>query len=383
MTMASRRDLLRGLLALSALPALPRLSLASPLTDRRLVVVLLRGGLDGLALLPPHGDPDYAARGRAALPMPGEPDGILDLDGFFGLHPAMADLMPLAAAGELLGVHAVGLPGTERSHFEAQDMLESGGAHPRALKTGWLGRALGTLPGAGDAPQAVSIGQGVPLILRGPAAVTAISSTDTVLEDEPFLDMVSAMYADDPQLSEALAQSMMARALLADMDGGDRGGRRRQARSTGQLLARPDGPRVAVLEVGGMDTHAAQASALRTRLGQLTDGILALKEGLGDAWGSSVVVLITEFGRTVAGNGTGGTDHGTGSAALLLGGAVAGGRVVGSWRGLQSLHDGRDLAVTTDLRAVLSGVLRDHLGISDDTIFPDGPPPLGGLIRST
>lgn len=379
--MASRRDLLRSLAALTALSALPRLSLASTGAEQRLVVVVLRGGLDGLALLPPHGDPAYSeARGRAALPLPGERGGILDLDGFFGLHPAMAELLPLYAAGELLGLHAVGLPDTQRSHFEAQDMLESGGARPRSLKTGWLNRALsGT--STDSEPAAVAIGQGVPLILRGPATVTSLQPAGAVSSADPFLELVSGLYATDQQLAQALEQGMMARALLEEQETGRRSGRKQQARATGQLLAHADGPRVAVMEVGGMDTHAGQKAALSTRLRRLTDSILALKEGLGPAWSQTAVVLITEFGRTVAGNGTGGTDHGTASAALLLGGAVAGGRIVSDWPGLTRLHEGRDLSVTMDLRSVLAGILQDHLGLAGPDIFPGAPAALPGLIR--
>jgi len=384
--MASRRDLLRSLAALSALSALPTLSRsshASTTSDQRLVVVVLRGGLDGLALLPPHGDPAYSdARQRMALPLPGEQGGILDLDGFFGLHPAMADLLPLYAAGEMLGVHAVGLPDTQRSHFDAQDMLESGAGAPHALKTGWLNRALSVAAPHSTSP-AIVIGQSVPLVLRGPAPVTSILAAGSAPSADPFLEMVSGLYTEDRVLSQALEQGLMTQSMLEEQLPGRRGrGAKKQARSTGQLLAHPEGPRVAVMTVGGVDTHASQRATLSTRLRKLTENILALREGLGSAWSETAVVLITEFGRTVSSNGTGGTDHGTASAALLLGGAIAGRRVISDWPGLTRLHEGRDLRVTTDLRSVLAGVLRDHLGLAGSGIFPDAPAALPGLIRA-
>ena len=383
--MPSRRQLLLGLAALSTTAALPGLSLASLPGSQRLVVVVMRGGLDGLALLPPHGDPRYtASRGRAALPGPGESKGIIDLDGFFGLHPALAPLLPLWKAGELAGVHAMGLPNTERSHFEAQDMLEGGGSSPRAMKTGWLNRALGTLPAASGPPTAVAIGKGVPLILRGEAPVTSIQPDGDTDSDADFLTMVAALYDNDPTLSAALQQGLMSRQMISESTTGRRkSGNRQQARTTGELLAHPEGPRIAVMEVGGFDTHANQRSVLTNRLGRLSDGILGLQEGLGSAWQQTVVVMITEFGRTVAANGTNGTDHGTGAAALLMGGAIAGGRIHSDWPGLTRLHDDRDLKVTTDLRSMLKGVLRDHLAIEDRLIFPDSPPALGGLLKAT
>lgn len=370
-----------GLSALSAASTLPRLSLASTGSQQRLIVIIARGGLDGLALLPPHGDPDYtAARGKIALPMPGSPDGILDLDGFFGLHPAMASLLPMYRSGELLGVHAVGMPNTQRSHFEAQDMLESGSPDARTLRTGWLSRALSLQPSTA-ALEAIAIGQGIPLILRGPAAVTSLQPGGHNDAADPFLDEVAALYRSDAQLDEALRQSMMTRALLEQSGGGRKRGRRRQAQAAGQLLSDTAGPRVAVLEVGGMDTHTGQKGSLNTRLRQLSESILTLQDSLGSAWDKTAIAVITEFGRTVSSNGTGGTDHGTGAAALLLGGAISGGRVLSDWPGLRDLHQRRDLPITTDLRSVLSGVLKDHLGITGPDIFPGAPAAQAGLIR--
>lgn len=378
--MPSRRQLLVGMGTLCALSAVPRLSLASTGGNQRLIVVIVRGGLDGLALLPPHGDRDYAtARGKVALPLPGAADGIIDLDGFFGLHPAMAPLLPMYRSVELLGVHAVGLPNTQRSHFEAQDMLESGSADSPMLKTGWLNRALSLLPSNNELG-AVAIGQGIPLILRGPAAATSLQPGERSDATDPFLEMVAELYRSDALLDASLQQSMMTRALLAESNGGKRG-RRKHAHTAGQLLRAAEGPRVAVLELGGMDTHSRQKSTLNTRLRQLAESLLMLQESLQESWSQTAVVVITEFGRTVSSNGTGGTDHGTGAAALLLGGAISGGRVQSDWPGLRDLHQHRDLKITTDLRSVLGGVLKDHLGISGPEIFPGAPPPQTGLIR--
>lgn len=378
--MPSRRTFLR-LGAASVLAGSTGLAWARAETERRLVVVVLRGGLDGLSLLPAHGDPHYAAARKAlAIPPPGAGEGAaLPANDLLGIHPSMPGVAEMWAAGEATLLHAVGWTGAERSHFEAQDLLEGGGPTPRAQRTGWLSRALAAL---GDPPPAAAIGSGLPLLLRGEQVATVIDPGLQLRDEHDLLTLLSPLYADDPMLAAALAQGRETKALLdalPEQDGGSRG-RFREIRAVGQaasaVLTEPAGARVAVIDVGGWDTHAGQAAGLRSRLEALDAGLSGLRAGMGAAWAQTAVVVVTEFGRTVDANGTGGTDHGTGGAALLLGGAVRGG-VIADWPGLAGADrlDGRDLRPTTDLRAVFKGLLRDHLGVPmrhiEQVVFPD------------
>ncbi|MGE3932241.1 MAG: DUF1501 domain-containing protein [Rhodospirillaceae bacterium] len=406
--MLPRRVLIRLLGAAAAaapMTAFVPFALANAATDRRLVVVLLRGALDGLAAVPPYADPDYAAvRGALALPAPGAADGALDLDGRYGLHPALAPLHAFYRAQELLVVHAVASPYRSRSHFDGQDLLESGGATPHGRRDGWLNRALG-LMGGGDRRLGLAVGNGVPLILRGATPVGSWAPQAMPAADGGFLEQVALLYRGDPVLGPAIGAGIAAQRMTGEVLGGSgpmpsgrpRAGRdpalEAAAEAVGRLLADPRGPRVAALDVGGWDTHAGQGAAtgrLAGRLGALAAGIDILKAGLGPAWRQTVVAIVTEFGRTAAPNGTGGTDHGTASVAFLAGGAVAGGRVVARWPGLtpDRLFEGRDLAPTMDMRAVLKGVLTAHLGVgkreTDSVIFPDsaGIRPFEPLLRA-
>ena len=405
--MTTRRIFLSGMgLGLGALAFRgPSLSFAKSSSPRRLVVVNLRGGADGLGIVAPFGDPDYQrARGALALSPPGSEGGLIDIDGFFGLHPALVALEPMLHRGEVLPVHAVATPYRERSHFDAQNLLECGTTRAHARKDGWLGRALA---GVGSPPEAVALGQVVPLILQGRDGVRTVTAQPGKLQDGILTDTLADMYADDPlfgpTLEEGLsARTMVSKILEADDEGGS-GGRKRRKRKrrnsgsaveiVGSVLAQPQGPQVAVVEVGGWDTHARQGTTqggFARRLKTLGAGLSRLRTKLGPVWEDTVVLVVTEFGRTVAPNGTAGTDHGTASCALLLGGAVAGGRVVADWPGLakRSLYEGRDLRPTTDLRSVAKGLLRDHLGLGSsalDAAFPNSASarPLPNLVRST
>jgi uncharacterized protein (DUF1501 family) len=402
MTELSRRVVLAGLGAAALSAGLPRLSLASADTDRRFVVVILRGALDGLAAVPPYGDPAYrAARGGLALAAPGGAGGIVDLDGFCGLNPALAPLADLWRKGELLPVHAVATPYRDRSHFDGQDLLENGTTTPHASASGWLNRAVALLPGARRGT-ALAVGQAVPLLLRGGAPVASWAPSRLPALDGGFLERVADLYRGDPPFARALAEAEQAQGLAESTLGGDamapKGANRAAliraaAGDAGRLLAAADGPRIAVLEAYGWDTHVGQGTdkgRLVAALTELAGGLTALAEGCGPAWRDTVVLVVTEFGRTVAMNGTGGSDHGTASVALLLGGAVAGGRVAGRWPGLapDKLYQGRDLAPTTDLRAVAKAVLTRHLGLTPDaverTVFPDsaGVAAMTGLLRA-
>jgi uncharacterized protein (DUF1501 family) len=379
----TRRQIVRTLLAGAATP-LSSLTLAGQAqrdNDARLVLVILRGGLDGLAAVPLPGDAQFvAARGPLAQ-MPGD---ALPLDGTFALHPMLPTLHALYRERQLTVVHAVGLAYRERSHFDAQQMLESGGQRPHELATGWLGRAL-----AVNRRKGLAVQTAVPLVLRGPGEIDTWAPS--VLPD-PSSDLVARverLYASDPALAQALARARGLREGDA-MPGRDTamagGGLRAQAvllaRRAGEFLQRSNGPQAAVLELGGWDTHANQAApqgALVNNLRLLDASIATLREVLSahaQTWSRTLIVVVTEFGREVAVNGTMGTDHGTGGAAFVLGGAVHGGRVIADWPGLapRDRFEGRDLRTTTDLRALFKAVLQDHLRIAraavDGEVFP-------------
>lgn len=405
MSVTSRRRFLGHSLALGAAGLLTtRFAMARTAGDSRFVLIILRGALDGLAAVPPHGDPAYAAlRGQLAIAKPGRPQGALPLDADFGLHPSLAFMHRCFQARELAVLHAVATPYRERSHFDAQDVLENGATRAHALQTGWLNRMITALPGGSRAQRGVALGANVPLVMRGPADVASWSPTRLAALDDDTMQRIADLYSMDPLLAGRFADALSTDAIAQSAQGAQptaAGGAQRNGaaryletvRAAGGFLVREDGPRVAVFETTGWDTHANEGGAegqLAVRLAALDSGLETLKGSLGSAWSKSVVMLVTEFGRTVAVNGTRGTDHGTGAAAFLLGGAVQGGRVRADWPGLSygALYEGRDLRPTLDLRSAFKGVLRDHLQVPvpalDATIFPDSASvrPLEGLIR--
>jgi uncharacterized protein (DUF1501 family) len=382
---------------LTLLAPFARLAAAGTNPDARFVLVILRGGLDGLAAVPPYAEPRYAElRGPLALGAPGTDGGALDLDGTFGLHPALTNLHSMYRAREALVLHATSTPYRDRSHFDAQHVLEAGGVNPGAAAGGWLNRALVALDDAGNAREAVALADTVPLVLRGELAVTSWAPSRLPETDDDTLLRVRRLYeAADPGLAQALYDALEARAIVGDtseqrMDG--RAGLRIAplASAAARFLASPEGPRIAVLDAGGWDTHANQGGTqgpLAQRLRGLDDGLQTLRSELGAHWRETTVVVVTEFGRAVAVNGTRGTDHGTAGCAFLAGGAVRGGRVLGDWPGLaaRDLHEGRDLRATTDLRALFKAVLHDRFGVAEaalaSTVFPssDAIVPLDGL----
>ena len=397
--MLSRRAALRATLAGSALAfcGMPLIARAATPGEARFVFVILRGGMDGLAAVPPYADPDFAAlRGELAGAAPGAEKGPLDLDGRFALHPQLKSFHALYAKGEALVAHAVAAPYRERSHFDAQDLLENGTDRPHGADTGWINRALALL--GGERRLGLAIGQSVPLAMRGTVPVASWAPSHLGGADADFVQRVAALYRADPVLGPAIAQGLDAQGMsMAALGGeasmaGKRGGAsvRALAEAAGKLLAAPNGARVAMLEIGGWDTHAGQQGRLGQALAMLDDGLAAVAQALGPAWRQTAVAVATEFGRTAVPNGTGGTDHGTAGAAFLVGGAVRGGRVVANWPGLakSKLLQGRDLAPTTDVRAVFKGVLRDHLGLPEAelarVVFPgsEAVRPLDGLIRA-
>ncbi|MFZ4689314.1 MAG: DUF1501 domain-containing protein [Polymorphobacter sp.] len=378
-----RRFLSRAGLAVGALVT-PGLALAAAPTDRRLVFIVLRGAMDGLAAVMPVGDPAYAAlRVRFGPPPAAGPAIALNSD--FALHPALAATRALYAKGQAAFVHAIASPYRERSHFDAQNVLETGGTAAYALKDGWLNRLLPLLPRAQE--PAVALSATLPMALRGAAPATAFAPSSLPEADDDLLARVGGMYDTDPQLHALWSQAMAARAMA----GSDAQGRADPAtlgRLAATFLAKPDGARVAVIEIGGWDTHSGQVGRLNQQLRQLDAVIAALATGLGADWARTIVVAATEFGRTAAPNGTGGTDHGTGGAAILAGGALRGGRVITDWPGLAParLHDGRDLKPTADLRALFAGLAAEQFGLDPAlvarTVFAgQSVVPMTGLVR--
>jgi uncharacterized protein (DUF1501 family) len=417
-----RRRFLLGSSALAASAALPNVLFAQTGGSARLVVVILRGALDGLAAVPPYADPNYAQLHRElAIAAPGTADGALALDGTFGLHPSFAFLHERYLAGELVVFDAVASPYRDRSHFDGQNVLENGLTKPIGTADGWLNRALAALPRSGGHPgeRAVAISQNVPLILRGEAPVISKSPQATPDVDEELLARLADLYSQDNWFSARLSEAVQTE-KMADRGGdpedkavgaqpamatspGDANAAAAKpaapdrvsgvARMAGTLMRSEGGPEVAVIEASGWDTHANQGGAkgaLAQRLAGLDRALRALKDELGPLWPQTAVLVVTEFGRTAAMNGTRGTDHGTGGCAFLLGGAVRGGRVIADWPGLAptALLDSRDLRPTLDLRSVFKAVLDEHMHVDAKTlanrIFPDssGARPLQGLMRA-
>lgn len=358
-------------------------------TDKRLLVVILRGGMDGLSAVPALGDPTYAGlRGRLALPRSGQ-GAALALDSTFALHPNLPKMHALYRAGELLPIHACATAYRERSHFDAQNVLETGAAAPFARTEGWLNKALGALPRARP-EMGMALSAQAPLILRGPTPVATWSPSALPDVNTDTMSRLLALYdARDPALANALESAMSAN-LVAMESGADdmsgRGGRNivPMAQIAARFLKDDNGPIAAVMETTGWDTHANQGveqGALARNLTQLDNGLDAFKAEMGAEWRNTVVIIATEFGRTAAPNGGNGTDHGTGAAAFLTGGAVQGGRVLADWPGLSqgALYEGRDLRPTTDLRAVFKGVLADHMSISSIALERDAFPDSNGV----
>jgi len=393
-TFLSRRSALLGLTAAVTLGR-ASLAVAAAPGDHRFVVVIMRGAMDGLSAVVPYGDPAlHTLRGEIVPPAPNQPDGLLDLGGFYGLHPALAEFHGLYQAGELRPIHAVAGSYRVRSHFEAQDYLESGADH--RMTSGWLNRAVAAMPRSGGVrPEGdvLALGVSVPLLLRGAATVGSWAPHGFGTPAADLYAAIAALNQPDPLTGPAIAEGLRARGfsqsvMTADNPAPkDRNAFPALAKAAGELLAAPDGPRIAALEIDGWDTHTAQANRMTGPLKQLDAGMAALKAALGPVWKQTVVLTMTEFGRTVRVNGTKGTDHGTATVAFVLGGAVAGGRVQATWPGLGAgkLFEDRDLAPTLDLRSVAKGLLAQHLGLGDAAlaqVFPgsgSAQPSLGML----
>lgn len=361
----------------------------------KLVVVIARGAMDGLSVTVPYGDPNYVPlRAGLAIAAPGEANGALALGEGFGLHPALAGLHDLYGAGQMRFAPAVALPVRIRSHFDAQDVLENGGEGLRQQSDGWLNRAITAAGGA--SLKGLSIGAQTPLILRGDAPVSSWAPGGQVRGGDRIASLLQDLYVEDPMLGQSLARGLATEELVGqgqNMDGDAARVRRNDVLGLGRAVARlmsgVEGADIVAVSLDGWDTHAGQRAQLQTRLTGLDQLVTGLKDGLGETWSRTVVVVATEFGRTARANGTQGTDHGTGSSLLLAGGAIKRGGPIGDWPTLADnrLFENRDLAPTMDIRSVFKGVLRDHIGLDraalDARVFPGSSaeaPVLEGLV---
>jgi uncharacterized protein (DUF1501 family) len=368
--MITRRRLIARAMAGAGVMALPTMVFAAAPTERRFVFIIQRGAADGLNIVMPVGDSAFApARGSLIV------EGAMTLDAMFALHPALAETGRLFAAKEAVFVHAVASPYRDRSHFDGQNILETGGASAYAYQDGWLNRFIAMLPQ--NEAQAIALSATIPAALRGKAEVASYAPSVLPAASDDLMARVSSLYQGDMLLHGLWEQALATRAITSDLS--DVGGKNGAATGAlaAKLLTGPGTARIAMIETGGWDTHAQQKGRLNQQLKGL-DGLLsALKTGLGIDWANTVVLVATEFGRTVAVNGTGGTDHGTASAAMLLGGAVAGGRVIADWPGLgnASLYEGRDLKPTLGLDTLITHVLAQHYALDPArvaaTLFPE------------
>lgn len=402
-TALSRRQALAALSVLIAGSALPAHIAHATLPGRRnFIFVNLRGAADGLALAVPVGDP--ALRRHRAQLLDAAAQGAAPLDGMFALHPALSFTAQRYAAGQALVAHAVASSYRDRSHFDAQNILETGGVAAYAESSGWMNRLIGLV--SPDERSALAFAATVPPVLRGPQQTSSFAPSALPAAQDDLLARVSTMYAGDAQL-HALYETALATRAMA---GGDAAGRTRDGAATGAMIARLMTPGAAVggdagaapgpegrsahivsVDLDGWDTHNGQPARLAARLRELDALLHALHDGLGAAWARTVVLVATEFGRTVAVNGTNGTDHGTASAAILLGGGVRGGRVLADWPGLSpaALYEGRDLQPTLALEGLISGLAADHYGVDParaaTVLYPahSGLRPVSGLVGAT
>jgi uncharacterized protein (DUF1501 family) len=407
-TLVTRRQALAGTGALFAWAGVPKLARAEG-RDPRMLVIVLRGALDGLATVAPAGDPNWVSAREDNALAPGGKFPALKLDDFFALHPAMPNLQRMFVAGDATIVHACATGYRERSHFDGQDILESGTMKPGSTHTGWLNRALDSLVSDdvvhGEAKQVFAVGPVTPLVVRGPAPVLVWAPQQVQPASEDTLARLLNLYkSKDQQLAHVLEERLALNALQSDSNNADqpeqvqrvsklRAFYAEAATGAAQVLGHPNGPRVGALALEGWDMHASEGivnGQLNGMLGALDGALAAAEQTLGAAWKDTVIAVITEFGRMVKLNGSNGTDHGTATVALLAGGALKGGRVIADWPGLKDadLYEGRDLRPTTDLRAILKGLLSEHLRVDEDTldedVFPgsDDITAMTGLVRT-
>lgn len=353
-----------------AFGGLNRISLANAGTEKRYIQIILRGGMDGLHALAPYGDPLFRQlRPKLAMAAGNGEKGLIKIDGYFGLHPQLKPLKELFDDGDLLFIPAASTGYTERSHFDGQNVLELGGGKPFSQKEGWLNRLLGELNG-GERRLGLALGNSVPLTLQGDVNVQNWGQSPFKDPDEDFLERLAYSYSRNERFSEAL---MMARsAPELDIAGGKKSKQDLLvlAKAAGELLSQPDGPRIAVMEMGGWDTHFAQARRLQGQFKKLSNVVQALKSELGPVWDDTTLLIASEFGRKVAENGNAGTDHGYGGLVILAGGNIKGGRIAGDWKGLEKsvLYQGRDMYATTQVEGIFKTVALEVFGLSESAV---------------
>lgn len=377
-------------------------------TQKKLIVIMLRGAVDGLSVVAPYGDADYyRLRPVIAVPRPGQENGAIDLDGYFGLNPSLSSLQPLWQQGKLAFVHASGSPDITRSHFDAQDYMESGTPGRKATQDGWMNRLLGQMPGQSTPTRAVSIGPVMPRILSGRIEASNIASgaagsKPTLLDRPQIGNAFSQMYQGDDKYSKNFQQAQEAHkevmgSMEDEMKAASGGaplpnGFPDDAERLAHLMRKDPNVQFAFLALGGWDTHANQGTVkgqLANRLTPLGTGLATLAQQLGPTFDDTTIVVMSEFGRTVKQNGNNGTDHGHGNVMWVLGGKVNGGKVYADWQGLDAghLYEGRDVPVTTDFRWVLAQVAERHLRLPDanlQQVFPEltGRTPNFNLLRA-
>ncbi|MBK19566.1 MAG: hypothetical protein CMM52_12095 [Rhodospirillaceae bacterium] len=398
--MTTRREFLIGASATAlSSTAVPGLAVAAANTKKRFVLVVLRGGMDGLAAFPPLGDPNYSDLRDGLLQAS---DNTIALDQNFAMHKSLTPIQKYYRSGDMAIIHAIAVPQRTRSHFDAQNVLENGAAKAHMLQDGWLNRALGVIDKSAGR-LGLAVGYDTPPVMRGSTPIASWAPARIPPSPEHLLNSLGRLYQADPIFNRALKEGRRAQAMTGSVLGDTkmkRGNMRNPGRfktlaeAAGRLLAADQGARVAVIEMGGWDTHAnqgAEAGRLARNLGLLGNGLNELAGRLKPVWRDTVICVVTEFGRTVRMNGSKGTDHGAGGAAILLGGAVAGGRVATHWPSLRqdALFGGRDLAATSDTRALFKTIMHQHFdipnGILERKIFPDSKgavPPPGKLVRT-
>lgn len=380
-----RRKFLSASLAVGAAGlASPRMAFAKAPISKNILLVMLRGAADGLSMLAPVGDPNLEKIRPGIL---GDYDGAQKANSFFAIHPAFRSVGEIYSANEALFVHAAATSYRDRSHFDGQNLLETGAATANTKRDGWLNRLIGLMPG--DTPRALAIAPTVPLALRGDQPVSSYAPSALPSASANFIDRVSKLYAADEQLNGLWARALETQAMAGD----DTLRNLRDAERTGELAAslmrEEDGARIGMLELDGWDTHANQRGAFARQASALDTFLGSYRSAMGQAWSQTLVLVVTEFGRTARFNGTNGTDHGTGSAALMLGGPVSGGRVIADWPGIreQDLYQQRDLRPTIPLEGVLSGAIAEHFtldpALTFETLFPGrNSAPIGSLLKT-
>lgn len=371
----NRRTLLGASAASLGATLAPRLAFAAgAASEKRLVFILQRGAADGLGILAPVGDPDYA-RLRGALVE--DYAGLPQIGGLFALHPSLKQSAAMFAAGQMMAIHAVASGYRDRSHFDGQNILESGGTKPYARKDGWLNRLVGLMPQS--EASGIAISQTIPLALQGPNKASSYAPSRMPEAADDYMRRIGQLYMGDERLHALWEESLATRALAEGM-GGDTGNMRQSAdvgALAARMLAADKGACVAMIETSGWDTHNNQRQRLARELTSLDALVVALRDGLGSLWQETLVIVATEFGRTAAINGTAGTDHGTASATLLYGGALGGGKVLGDWPGLAqaNLFQGRDLQPTSALESVIASACATHFGLdpaqTKKALYPD------------